>query len=187
MVENAVRALASVGGKDVVPAMAALLKASDSNLRMTAAQALGRTRSADATKHLLTVIDDPNEVVACAALAAIDEVNSNESPFNPSPGAKGTLGKETVAGLKSALADPRWRVRAKAVDVIGKLKVSELAAEVKKLLSDPDGFVVKSTLIALSGLSAVPETEQLGIAGRCRGDDGAGRFRRRGEVGERTL
>ena len=63
--------------------------------------------------------------------------------------------------VPKGLADPRWRVRAAAVDVIGKLKVSELAAEVKKLLSDPDGFVVKSTLIALSGLSAVPETEQL--------------------------
>src|SRR5262249_44805348 len=87
--------------------------------------------------------------------------NAMESPFNPSPGAKGALSPETVAGLKSALADSRWRVRAAAVDVIGKLKVTDLVAEVKKLLDDADGFVVKSALLALNGLSAAPETEQL--------------------------
>jgi len=161
VVESAVRALAGIGGKNVIPAMAALLKASDSNLRMTAAQALGRTKSAEATKHLLTVLDDPNEVVACAALASIEEVNSREAMFNASPGAKETLGAEAVAGLKRALADTRWRVRAASVEVIGKLKVTDLVPDVKKLIDDSDGFVVKSTLVALNGLSAAPETGQL--------------------------
>ena len=40
VVENAVRALSSIGGADTIPAMAALLRASDANIRMTAAQAL---------------------------------------------------------------------------------------------------------------------------------------------------
>src|SRR6185503_2470511 len=89
------------------------------------------------------------------------------SPFNASPGAKGALTKETVAGLKNALADPRWRVRAVAVEIIGKLKVTELAADAKKLLDDSDGFVVKSVLVALNGLSSAPDTAQLtGIAKR---------------------
>src|SRR5207247_1238098 len=66
----------------------------------------------------------------------------------------------------SALSDARWRVRAAAVDVIGRLKVSEVTAEVKRLLDDPDEFVVKSALTALSGLSAVPETEQLAAVAR---------------------
>jgi len=161
VVESAVRALSGVGGKDVIPAMAALLTASDSNLRMTAAQALGRTKSADATKDLLTVLNDPNEVVACAALAALDEVNSREAMFNSSPGAKESVGAEVVVGLRRALADTRWRVRAAAVEVVGKLKITELAPESKKLIEDPDGFVVKNALVALNGLSAAPETEQL--------------------------
>jgi HEAT repeat protein/thioredoxin-related protein len=192
VVESAVRALASVGGPDVIPAMAALLKASDSNLRMTAAQALGRTKSADATQHLLTVIDDPNEVVACAALAAVDEVNANDSPFNPSPGAKTPLSKETIAALKSSLGDPRWRVRAAAVNVIGKLKVSELVPDVKKLLGDADGFRREKhagrveRLERGAGDGATRERGQApaGPAGRCRRDDGAGRVRGRGQGGQ---
>jgi HEAT repeat protein len=50
---------------------------------MTAAQALGRTRARDAVPALATVVDDPNEVVACAAIAAIEEINSDDN----SPGA----------------------------------------------------------------------------------------------------
>jgi len=161
VVESAVRSLSTIGGKDVIPAMAALLKASDSNLRMTAAQALGRTKSADATRHLLTVLDDPNEIVACAALAALDEVNSKEAAFNSSPGSKEAISVAVLDGLRKAMADPRWRVRAAAVEVAGKLKATDLVPEVKKLIDDPDGFVVKSALVALNGLSAAPETEQL--------------------------
>jgi HEAT repeat protein len=161
LVESAVRALSAVGGKDVIPAMAALLNASDSNLRMTAAQALGRTRSAEATKHLLTVLDDPNEIVACTGLAALEEIHSKNSPFNPSPGANDSLNAEMIAALKGALVDSRWRVRAAAVELVGKLQVSDLASDAKKLLNDPDGFVVKNTLVTLSVLSAAPDVEQL--------------------------
>jgi HEAT repeat protein/thioredoxin-related protein len=161
VVESAVRALSGIGGSDVLPAMAALLKASDSNLRMTAAQALGRTKSVEATPHLLAALEDPNEVVACAALTALDEVNAKESPFNPAPGSKEPLGPEAAAALKKTLSDPRWRVRATAAQVIGKLKVEELADELKKLLDDSDGFVVKSVLVALTGLGSQPEPEQL--------------------------
>src|SRR5262245_60658897 len=161
VVESAVRALSAVGGKDVIPAMAALLKATDSNLRMTAAQALGRTKSTNAIAHLVTELDDPNEVVACAALAALEEINAKDSPFNPSPGAKDTLSAEVIAGLKNALSDSRWRVRAAAVEIIGKLQISALAAEAKKLLDDPDGFVVKNTMFTLNALSAAPDLKQL--------------------------
>jgi len=161
VVETAVRSLSTVGGKDVIPAMAALLKASDDNLRMTAAQALGKTRNADATPHLLTIVDDPNEVVACAALAALNEVNSKDAFMNPAPGAKDTLSSEMIAALKKALADGRWRVRAAAAEVAGKLQVNSLSSDLKRLLADADAFVVKNALVALNALSARPEAAQL--------------------------
>src|SRR5262245_66532327 len=100
--------------------MAILLKAADSNLRMTAAQALGHTKDAKATKPLLTVFDDPNEIVACAALAALEEISARDAYLNPAPGAKQPLTPETIAALKRSLSDPRWRVRATAVEVVGK-------------------------------------------------------------------
>jgi len=162
VVEAAVRALPDLGSKETIPALAALLRAADSNLRMTAAQALGHTKNSDAVKPLLTVIDDPNEVVACTALAALEEIQSLDS-YGTS---KGSPSAEVVAGLKQGLADPRWRVRAATVEAVGKMNVGELAGDVKKLLEDPDGFVVKSTLTALGGLHAAPDPDQLVALGK---------------------
>lgn len=156
VVESAVRALSSIGGKDAVPAMTALLRAGDSNLRMTAAQALGHTRSQDAVGSLLAAFEDPNEVVACAAIAAVEEVRSARS-YSAKPDQPADL----VVALQRALADPRWRVRAVAAEVAGKLKVGDTTETLKKLLDDPDGFVVKNALQALENIGAVPDADQL--------------------------
>jgi HEAT repeat protein/thiol-disulfide isomerase/thioredoxin len=161
VVESAVRSLSSIGGKDVIPAMASLLKATDSNLRMTAAQALGKTKNSEAAAPLLAVLTDDNEIVACTALAALNEIHGREDAFNPSPGAKDVLSTNLIAALKQALADPRWRVRATAAEVIGKLHVSRLSDELTRLLTDPDAFVVKNSLVALNGLSSRPDAPQL--------------------------
>ncbi|HUR56802.1 MAG TPA: HEAT repeat domain-containing protein, partial [Opitutaceae bacterium] len=169
VVENAVRSLSNVGGKDAIPAMSALLKSSDANLRMTAAQALGRSKSRDATKHLLGVMDDPNEVVACTALAALEEIYSRGESFgfgSFSTSSKDATPPEMVSGLKRALADARWRVRATAVEVSGKLQVKELATDLQARLEDSDGFVVKNALAALPLLGSAPEPEQLAAAAK---------------------
>jgi thioredoxin 1 len=162
VVESAVRALSGVGGKDAIPAMAALLQAADSNLRMTAAQALGHTKNAEAIKPLLTVLDDPNEVVACTALAALEEVRSRDSYSS----SRESLPGEMTAGLRHCLGDSRWRVRAAAAEVIGKLNAGDLADDLKKLLEDTDGFVVKNALAALSQLQAAPDAGQLAALGK---------------------
>jgi HEAT repeat protein len=157
VVENALRALSQVGGKDVVPAMAGLLKAGDSNLRMTAAQALGHAKNPAALPALVTAFNDPNEVVACAALAAVLEING-DSDYS---GSRKALSPDVVVGLKSALADPRWRVRAAAVEVIAKTGTRELSGDVAALLADPDGFVVKNALEASETLSMTPDPGKL--------------------------
>ena len=46
-------------------------------------------------------------------------------------------------------------------EVIGKLKVSPLSGDLTPLLTDPDAFVVKKVLVALSGLNARPAMPQL--------------------------
>jgi len=157
VVESAVRALSDIGGDEAVLALAGLLQAGDSNLRMTAAQALGHTKNSKAVKPLLTVINDPNEVVACAALSALEETQARDtySPAQKEPPL------EITAGLKLSLADTRWRVRAAAAEIAGKLGADALKDELKKLLDDPDGFVVKSALTALGKLNAAPEPAQL--------------------------
>ncbi len=157
VVESAVRALSSVGGQDAIPAMAVLLKAGDPNLRMTAAQALGRTKNSTAIKELLPVFEDPNEIVASTALSALEEINAARS-YSPN---KTSQGPEVIQALKKSLADPRWRVRAAAAEIAGKLEVKELIPELQGLLDDTDGFVVKNALEALRKLSATPEPEKL--------------------------
>lgn len=157
VVESAIRALSGISGGDTVPALSVLLKSPDSNLRMTAAQALGRTKNAAAVKPLLTATSDTDEVVACTALSALEEMQSRDSYRST----RTELSPEIIAALRRCLADPRWRVRASAAEVAGKLSASKLADDIKKLLNDPDGFVVKSALTALGKLGAAPESEQL--------------------------
>jgi HEAT repeat protein len=157
VVETAVRALSGIGEKDAIPAMAALLKAQDSNLRMTAAQALGHTKNSAAVKDLLTVFDDPNEVVACTALSALEEISAGRNDS----GTRKAQPPEVSRALKGCFADPRWRVRAAAAEIAGKLEAKELIPDLKALLEDADGFVIKNALEALRKMSSMPEPEKL--------------------------
>lgn len=157
VVESAIRALSEISGKDTVAPLAALLNSPDSNIRMTAAQALGRTRSPEAVKPLVAAMGDSDEVVACTALSALEETLARDS-YSSGPR---DFPVEIIVGLKQCLADPRWRVRAAAAEVVGKLSVGGLTDDLKKLLDDPDGFVVKSALTALAQLNATPESGQL--------------------------
>jgi thioredoxin 1 len=166
VVEAALRALSKIGGNDAIPAMKALLASADSNLRMTAAQGLGHTRNTNANPVLVTAVNDTDEVVACAALAGLCEINeverysSEEKQQSP----------EVIAAVKRVLTDPRWRVRAAAVETAGKLRATDLTSEIKPLLQDADGFVVKNTLTTLQQLQSAPEPEVLlGISKRLPG------------------
>jgi HEAT repeat protein/thiol-disulfide isomerase/thioredoxin len=157
VVESAIRALSGLNASNSIPALATLLNSPDSNLRMTAAQALGHTRDSAAIKSLLPATADTDEVVACAALAALEENLSRDSDDRPHQEPP----VEITDGLRRCLADPRWRVRACAAEIAGKLNAAKLTDDLRKLLDDSDGFVVKSTLAALDKLNARPEPNQL--------------------------
>jgi HEAT repeat protein/thiol-disulfide isomerase/thioredoxin len=157
VVENAIHALAGISGDDAIPALATLLSAGDSNLRMTAAQALGQTKNPAAIKPLLPAFKDPDEVVACAALSALEENLARDS-YSPTTVA---LAPGTIDALKHGLQDPRWRVRAAAAEAAGKLSAAKLKDDLNKLLSDSDGFVVKSALTALETLNSQPDSDQI--------------------------
>ncbi|MDX1565240.1 MAG: HEAT repeat domain-containing protein, partial [Phycisphaeraceae bacterium] len=117
----------------------------DPNLRMIAAQSLGQTKSAAATRHLATAVSDPNELVATVAIAALEEAQA----------------KDQADVLIASLSDRRWRVRAAAAKVLGKLRLKQAAGPLKKLLKDPDPFVVKSALDALKQLDASPSASEV--------------------------
>jgi len=143
--ESATQALSAIGGRDALFAISILLKAADSNLRMTAAQALGHTKNRDAAKYLIAVLNDPDEVVACTAIAALEEIKA----------------KEQRDPLLRCLSDTRWRVRAAAAEAIGKLKIAGTENELTRLLNDPDPFVVRSALEALRRKKCPPGPQEL--------------------------
>jgi HEAT repeat protein/thiol-disulfide isomerase/thioredoxin len=138
--ENALTALAGLGGDEAIVAMATLLRSANSNLRMTAAQSLGKTNNRSAAPHLVRALDDPNEVVVCAAIAALEELGA----------------KEAGPALVRCLSDTRWRVRAAAAAAVGKLQVPAALDDLRALLGDADGFVVKTAITSLKQLGAAP-------------------------------
>jgi HEAT repeat protein/thiol-disulfide isomerase/thioredoxin len=162
VVESAVRGLSQIGGEDSIPAMQALLKAADSNLRMTAAQALGRTKSTNAVPAILSILADENEVVVCTALSALEELNATRSG-SPS---KAAQPPEVTDAVKRCFADPRWRVRAAAAEVAGKLSMKPLVPALRTLLEDADGFVVKNAMNALRQMSSAPAPDKLAAIAR---------------------
>jgi len=143
--EHALWALLQIGGRTALESIAGLLSAADSNLRMTAALALGKSKQADAAGYLYNTIDDDNEVVVCTALKALEELGA----------------RKPHEALKGAIADPRWRVRAMAAKVIGNLKIKDFAPLLKRLIDDGDPFVVKSALAALRKLGSAPSMVEI--------------------------
>ncbi len=143
--EEAVLALAKIKSQKIVPHMAKLLKSTNPNLRMTAAQLLGQSEWDAATPFLVKALSDPDEIVVLTALAALEELKSQD------------IDQYLIACLK----DKRWRVRAKSAETIGKMEVFTARNTLNELLMDRDPFVIKSALTALSELSFTPEPETL--------------------------
>ena len=143
--ESAIHALSEVGGQGALAATATMLEAQDPNLRMIAAQELGGSGSPEAGKYLAKAIDDTDEVVAIAAIAAMEQAKATSQS----------------GALIKALDDPRWRVRAAAAECLGKLRINKAKSHLEDLLTDEDAFVVKAALTALQQMDVKPDAEKL--------------------------
>ncbi len=141
--EITIHSLAKIDSDDALEVMTILLKSENANLRMVAAQLIGKTGKNDAVKYLASILNDPDEVVAGTAIAALKELKAVDA------------GNDLIACLE----DSRWRIRAAAAEVIGELNISAANDALKKLVMDTDPFVIKNAVIALSriGLPLNPE------------------------------
>jgi len=143
--ESAVRGLAEINSREAVRAMADLLASSNANLRMITAQLLGESEQVEAAAYLRQVLQDPNDVVAATAIAALEELKAaTEGP-----------------ALVACLSDSRWRIRAAAAEAIGKLEIGSAGGDLLKLIDDPDPFVVRAVLQALDELKIHASAEQI--------------------------
>lgn len=147
--ESAADAIAKARGRASIPLFAALLeREKDANVAYAVVRNLGDIRSERGLKMLVARIGDQNEDIAVAALCGIKKLGA----------------KKASPDVVKALCDPRWRVRAAALETVEALapKSAEAKAEVSKLLDDKDEFVRVSAVKALAKLAPEsPRFEEL--------------------------
>jgi HEAT repeat protein len=99
------RALLSIDGALGFDSMRALLKDSDSNRRVGAAEALARTADERAVQPLIQALRDENGKVRAAAAEALGEINDSRA----------------IEPLIQALADDDSDVRSRAIDALARI------------------------------------------------------------------
>jgi cytochrome c biogenesis protein CcdA/HEAT repeat protein/glutaredoxin len=166
--ETAIDALLITGGEAAVPIIAPLLAAEpDVNVIHGALRRLKDIRGPETEKLVTTFLSHPDEdllisaIQTCISLGGRDEysVFGNRKPKaskSPTPNA-----------VLATLADPRWRVRATALEYVAKATPAEAKDACIKLLEDPDEFVRFAAIRAIAALGAkeaLPKLKSLFLA-----------------------
>jgi HEAT repeat protein len=143
---------------DAIASILSLLKASESDVRGSAASVLGRLRnsSAEVLSALLPLLGDPEWSVRRSAASALGQLGNSSA--------------EVVNGLLPLLGDPKWSVRRSAASALGQLGNSsaEVVSAVLSLLGDPEWSVrdsAASALVQLGNSSAEVVSGLLSLLG----------------------
>ncbi len=145
--ESAVERLALAGGAGSMPAIEAMWREeTDTDVRVGILRAIGEIES-QATVALLT--DALREESEDLIILAFDYLR-HLSDFEHDTGVIGAL-----------LADPRWRVRAAALETVEQLGLNTLAPEVAERVRDEDEFVRLSALSALGRVGGIAQQPML--------------------------
>ena len=160
-----------VGGEQAVPIVAPLLAADpDVNVIHGALRRL-KDIPGPATEQLVaSFLTHPDEDLLVSAIQtrltlAGGSGGSDRDPFSSSgPRKKPAASGEAVIRL---LADPRWRVRAAALEFVAKTKLTAARETCLSLLEDPDEFVryaAITAIVALGARDALPKLKAMFLA-----------------------
>ncbi|MCP6759515.1 MAG: HEAT repeat domain-containing protein [Fischerella sp. CENA71] len=130
-------ALEKIGGKQVVLALIRALRASNSQIRWSAAKALGSLGDHIAIDSLLTALADEDSIVRGQSAEALGKFDS----------------QQIMPKLLPLLKDPNPNVRETVVQVLGHLKDESAVTELLNVLDDPEFGVrydVAQSLVKLS-------------------------------------
>ncbi|MGB3191477.1 MAG: HEAT repeat domain-containing protein [Limnoraphis sp.] len=131
-INSTVVALARVNS-EAVEALIAALNDSDSSVRRSAAQDLGKIGNAEAVQPLIAALDDSDFVVRSSAASALGKIG------NP----------EAVEALMEALNYSNSDVRWFAAETLGKTGNAEVVKHLISALDDSDSYVRRSAATAL--------------------------------------
>jgi HEAT repeat protein/cytochrome c biogenesis protein CcdA/glutaredoxin len=177
-VQSTALATAAKGGAGVLPVVADFLVSPDALVRETAADAAFEAGKAHAIGIAVSRLgEEKAESVLHALLRGVGQYATTQAQNDAIARLAGHASENVVisaldalagnqsgdvsAVLKKALADPRWRVRAAALEAIGKRNLPALAPVVAERLEDSDLFVRVSAVGALKKVDAEGANQKL--------------------------
>ena len=165
--ETAIDSLLVSAGDLAVPIIAPLLaKEPDVNVIHGALRRLKDIRSPETQKLVTTFLTHPDEDLLVSAIQTsltLSGDNDRYSSGNDKPKAS----PETDAAILKCLSDPRWRVRASALEYITKRKLLAAKETCIALLEDPDDFVrfaAIKAIVAIGARDALPKLKAMLLA-----------------------
>lgn len=161
--ETANDTLLLLGREDAVKILTPLLlKEPDVNVIHGTLRRLKDIRGADAQRLVSQFLTHENEDILVSAIqTALIQSGSEGNTFFSSGSTKKSPADQAIL---DALADPRWRVKAAALEFVAKRSVKAAEKPSLALLDDPDSFVRFAAINALSTLKskdALPRLKQL--------------------------
>ena len=151
--ETAYDSLLVAGEDAAIPTLSPLLLAeSDPNVIHGALRRLKDVKGKEAQELVSQFLTHQNEDVLVSAIqTALTQSGSNSNfySFGSSSSEKKSPADKAIL---AALADPRWRVRAAALEFVNKRRVTSAADACLPLLKDQDDFVRNVALATLSNL-----------------------------------
>ena len=166
--ETAIDALLVAGGEPAVAIVAPLLtKEPDVNVIHGALRRLKDLRGTATEQLVASFLTHPDEDLLVSAIQTCLVISGDTdrfSSFSSSP--KKKVPQQDEAILK-CLTDPRWRIRAAALEYVAKRRPAAAKDLSLKLLEDPDEFVRAAAIkavIAVGSKEAVPKLKAIFLA-----------------------
>ncbi len=173
---RAVELLGSLGVAEALPDLVARLADPDEEVRRGAVRALGRTAAPDAVPALLALLDAPRRPesahyitlallrIGPAATERLADAVRTHGPRGREAAAQvlGWLGEtSSVGALTTALQDEDERVRAAAVDALGRIGLPTAAPAMRLLLGTEQPELVRVT--AAKALGRLGDPDSIGL------------------------
>jgi cytochrome c biogenesis protein CcdA/HEAT repeat protein len=165
--ETAIDSLLVSAGDLAVPIIAPLLaKEPDVNVIHGALRRLKDIRSPETQKLVTAFLTHPDEDLLVSAIQTSLTLSGDNDRYS-SGSNKPKASPETDATILKCLSDPRWRVRASALEYITKRKLLAAKETCIALLEDPDDFVrfaAIKAIVAIGARDALPKLKAMLLA-----------------------
>jgi len=158
--ETAIDTILSLGGAQTVPLVAPYLeKEKDVNVIHAAMRRFREIGGLKVTQIISSYLEHEDEDLVVSAIQSIAKLQSDdESASTPE---KAKLAKSNAQKIIKHLEDPRWRVRATALDYVALTTESGASDQVVAMLSDEDEFVRANAIKAAVALRLGKAGERL--------------------------